>query len=70
MGKLKKAFLMAAVVLISLGVSVVRSNPTELETIVPGLLLIAVGGAMGIVYLEYFEKRILEKISPKKNEER
>ena len=61
MGKLKKAFLMAAVALISLGVSVVRSNPTELETIVPGLLLIVVGGAMGIVYLETSRKKILKK---------
>jgi len=62
--KLNHAILSAAIILISLGVSVIRAKPGSLKSIVPGLVLIAVGICLAIIWKKYFEKEILEKASP------
>ena len=59
--KLNNVILSAAIILISLGVSVVRSDPGSLEKTAPGLVLIAVGICLAIVWKEFFKKEVLKK---------
>jgi len=59
--KLNNVILSAAIILISLGVSVVRSNPGSLENTGPGLVLIAVGICLAIIWKEFFKKEVLKK---------
>jgi len=59
--KLNNVILSAAIILISLGVSVIRSNPGSLENTAPGLVLIAVGICLAIIWKEFFKKEVLKK---------
>lgn len=59
--KLNNAILSAAIILISLGVTVIKSNPGSLESIAPGLVLIAGGICLAIIWKEFFKKEVLKK---------
>ena len=59
--KLNNVILSAAIILISLGVTVIKSNPGSLESIAPGLVLIAVGICLAIIWKEFFKKEVLKK---------
>jgi len=58
--KLNNIILSAAIILISLGVTVIKSNPGSLESIAPGLVLIAVGICLAIIWKEFFKKEVLK----------
>ena len=59
--KLNNVILSAAIILISLGVTVIKSNPGSLESIAPGLVLIVVGICLAIIWKEFFKKEVLKK---------
>jgi len=59
--KLTHVILSAAIILISLGVTVIKSNPGSLESIAPGLVLIAVGICLAIIWKGYFKKEIAKE---------
>jgi len=59
--KLNNVILSAAIILISLGVTVIKSNPNSLESIAPGLVLIIVGICLAIIWKEFFKREVLKK---------
>jgi len=59
--KLNNVILSAAIILISLGVTVIKSNPNSLKSIAPGLVLIIVGICLAIIWKEFFKKEVLKK---------
>jgi len=63
--KLNNAILSAAIILISLGVTVVRADPGSPESLGPGLVLIVVGACLGIVWKEYFKQEIRKEMARK-----
>jgi len=60
--KLTHVILSAAIILISLGVTVVKSNPTSLRSMAPGLVLIAVGIALAVIWKSYFKEEIAKEL--------
>jgi len=60
--KLTHVILSAAIILISLGVTVVKSNPTSLRSMAPGLVLIAVGIALAVIWKSYFKEEITKEL--------
>jgi len=59
--KLNNVILSATIILISLGVAVIKSNPNSLKSIAPGLVLIAVGICLAIIWKGYFKKEIAKE---------
>jgi len=60
--KLTHVILSAAIILISLGVTVVKANPTSLRSMAPGLVLIAVGIALAVIWKSYFKEEIAKEL--------
>jgi len=53
--------------LISLGVTVVKSNPTSLRSMAPGLVLIAVGIALAVIWKSYFKEEIAKELRERRD---
>jgi len=65
--KLTHVILSAAIILISLGVTVVKSNPTSLRSMAPGLVLIAVGIALAVIWKSYFKEEIAKELRERRD---
>jgi len=61
--KFNNAILSAAIILISLGVTVIKSNPASLRSMAPGLVLIAAGIVLGILWKNYFKQEIKKEMA-------
>lgn len=63
--KLNSVLLMAAVALISLGVSVIRGDPTNPKTVVLGIVILVVGASLGLLYKKYFKEEVVALLEEK-----
>jgi len=63
--KLNKALLMAAITLISLGVTVIQGNPTDPKTVAMGLVILVVGLAIAVIYQKMFKEEVVALLEEK-----